>query len=157
VNPLGQDLAQSPDAGNRLRHERLPRVPGVDAHAEDEVDEPAGDRDDVVGLCLGIEGDTDTEPQLARLPDHVREVVAGLVVDGDAVAPRLRDLPEMLLRALDHEVAVEGAAEPVDDRRDRLEDDGADRDRLDEVPVTDVEMEDPSPGLHERLELLAET
>ena len=81
--------------------------------------------------------------------DHAREVVAGLVVHGHAVPAGLRDLPEMLLRALDHEVAVEHAAEPVDDRRDRLEDDRADRDRLDEVPVTDVEVEDAHARLHD--------
>ena len=53
-------------------------------------------------------------------------------------------------------MAVEHAAEPVDDRRDRLEDDRADRDRLDEVPVTDVEVEDAHARLHDRLDLLAE-
>ena len=94
VDAIGQQLAQALRLGNGLGHERLPRIARVDAHAEDEVDELAGDRDDVVRLGLRVEGDADSELELARLPDHARKVVAGLVVHGDAVAARLGDLPE---------------------------------------------------------------
>src|SRR5262249_4184038 len=55
-----------------------------------------------------------------------------------------------------HEVAVEPAAQFVHERRDRLQHDRPDRDRLDEVPVADVEVEDPGAGAHDELELLAE-
>ena len=128
----------------------------MDTHAKDEIDELAGDRNDVVRLRLGVEGDADTELELARLPDHAREVGAGLVVDGDAVPTSLGNCPEVLLRALDHQVAVEHAAEPVHERRDRLEDDRANRDRLHEVTVADVELEDARPRVHDADEICAE-
>ena len=143
VHPFRQELAQPAHAGNRLLHERLSRVAGMDAHAEDEVDELAGSLDDGVRLGLGVEGDADAQLELARLGDHAGQVLAGLVVDGDAVAAGLGELAKVLLRVLDHQVAVEHAAGLVDDRRDRLRDDRADRDRLDEVAVTHVEVEDP--------------
>ena len=69
----------------------------MDAHAEDEVDELAGGLDDVVRLGLGVEGDACAEPQLARLRDHARQVVAGLVVHGHAVAAGLGDRAKVLL------------------------------------------------------------
>src|SRR4029450_10559430 len=75
---------------------------------------------------------------------------------GDAVAARLGDRTKVLLRAHDHQMDVEDTASLVDDRRDRLPHDRPDRDRLDELPVADVELEDPRAGVHERLELLAE-
>ena len=93
VDTVGQQLPQPLHAWNGLGHERLPRIPRVDAHAEDEVDELAGGGCDVVRLGLGVEGDADPELELARLLDHAREVVAGLVVHGHAVPARLRDLP----------------------------------------------------------------
>jgi hypothetical protein len=73
-----------------------------------------------------------------------------------AVASGLGDRLEVPLRLLDHQVAVEHPAEPVDERRNRLEDDRPHRDRRDEVPVADVEVEDPRAGAEERLALLPE-
>ena len=107
-------------------------------------------------LRLRVERDAGSEPELTRLRDHAREVGAGLVVHRDAVPAGLRDRLEMLPGRLDHQVAVEDAAALVDERRDRLEDDRADRDRLDEVPVADVELEDLRARVHDDLDLLAE-
>ena len=62
----------------------------------------------------------------------------------------------MMLRVVDHQVAVDHPALAVDERRDRLEHDRADRDRLDEVPVADVEVEDARARAQQDLDLLAE-
>ena len=56
----------------------------------------------------------------------------------------------------DHQVTVERAAEAVDDRRDGLEHDRPDGDRLDEMPVADVEVEDARAGAAEHVHLLPE-
>ena len=77
-------------------------------------------------------------------------------MDGHAVTTGLGHGLEVLLRALDHEMAVEDSAEAVDDRGDRLQDDRPDCDRRDEVAVAHVEMEDAHPRARERLDLLAE-
>ena len=50
---------------------------------------------------------------------------------------------------VDHQMAVDHAAAAWIDRRDRLEHDRPDRDRLDEVPVADVEVEDPHAGVEQ--------
>ena len=92
----------------------------MDAHAEHEIDELAGRLGDVVGLGLGVEGDSGAEPELPRLGDHAGQVVAHLVVHGDAVASGLGDRAKVLLGAHDHQMAVEDAAARMDDRRDRL-------------------------------------
>jgi len=77
-------------------------------------------------------------------------------VEGDTVAARRRDRFEVLHRVLDHQVHVDHAPVVVDQRRDRLEDDRAHRDRLDEVPVAHVEVEDAALGAQQRLELRAQ-
>ena len=84
------------------------------------------------------------------------QVVARLVVHGDAIAARLCDRLEVLLRPFGHQVAVDECAGVVDRGRDRLEDDRADRHRLDEVPVADVEMEDAHAGAEQHVDLVAE-
>ena len=53
-------------------------------------------------------------------------------------------------------MAVDVRIGRVNDRRDPLEDDRADRDRLDEVPVADVEVEDARARAQQHLDLLAE-
>ena len=127
----------------------------MDAHAEDEV-EAVGRRHDLLDARLGIERQADLEAMLAGLRGQRRRIVDGLEVERDAVASGLLDQPKMMLGLVDHQVAVEHALLPVDERRDRLEHDGADRDRLDEVPVADVEVEDARPGAQQDLDLLAE-
>ena len=62
----------------------------------------------------------------------------------------------MPLRRLDHQVAVESRPRIVDALCDRLEDDRAHRDRRDEVPVADVEVEHSRPGAQQLFDLLAE-
>ena len=56
---------------------------------------------------------------------------------------------EVVLGVVHHQVAVEHAAAVVDERRDRVEHDRADRHRLDEVAVADVEVEDAGAGVQE--------
>src|SRR5262249_38594929 len=96
------------------------------------------------------------EPERARGRDRTRRVVDDLDVEGDAVAAGLRDRLEVPFRLRDHEVAVESSAPPPDERRDRREDDRPDRDLRDEVPVTDVEVENTRSRGCQRLELSAQ-
>ena len=152
---LRQQLAEAAHAAERLRHERLSRIPGVDTHAEDEVDKLTRDRDDVVRLGFRVERNACAEAELARLTDHAWQVVAGLEVHGDAVAARLGNLPKVLGR-LDHQVAVERPHRTGGRSANRLEDDRPDRDRLDEMSVTHVELEDPRSGPQQAFELVTE-
>src|SRR5204862_8180029 len=96
----------------------------------------------VRGARLRLEGETDLELVHARRADHRGEILAGLVVHGDAVTSGLGDRTEVPLRVLRHQMTVDLRAGVVDLLRDRLQDDRPDRDRLDEVPVADAEMED---------------
>ncbi len=108
-------------------------------------------------LGLRLESEADLELVLPREARNRRRVPDRFDVERDAVASGFCDRLEVALRLFDHEVAVQPAAEPMDERRDRLEHDRPDRDRRDEVPVADVEMEDPRAGAHQRLDLLTET
>ena len=127
----------------------------MDRHAEHEVGIPRNGRD-ILGLGLGIEGDAGLESKLVRGPDRPGYVVDRLEVERRAVAACLGDRSEVLGRPLDHEVHVDHTAAVVDERRDRRENDRAYRDRLDEMPVTDVEVEDPAAGTEQFLGLGAE-
>ena len=111
------------------------------AHAEQEVDLR---REGCRGLdgSVGVEGDAHAEVELPGSRDRGRHVVTHLDVEGDAVAARLPDLLEVALGLHDHQVAVDPATGLVDGRRDRLHHDRADRDRRDELPVADVDVED---------------
>ena len=93
---------------------------------------------------------------MARDAHDCGQVLARFVVHGDAVTARCRECLEVLLRAFGHQMAVDEAAGVVDLLRDRLEHDRPDRDRLDEVSVTCVEMEDLHARAHERVDLVAE-
>jgi hypothetical protein len=62
----------------------------------------------------------------------------------------------MMLGLVHHQVAVESASFTVDERRDRPEDDRSGGDRLDEVRVPDVEVEDARPCAEQDLDLVAE-
>ena len=77
-------------------------------------------------------------------------------VERDAVGARLLELLEVALGPLDHEVAVEPAIAIVDQPGDGLQHDRSHRDRLDEVPVSDVEVEDAGPGIEHGRHLFAE-
>ena len=109
------------------------------------------------GIRLRFERHSDLEPFRARCLDRAVEVVARLDVNRNGVAARRRDRLEVLLRRLGHQVAVDHAVHPMDLLRDRLQHDRADRDRLDEVAVANVEVEDANAGAHQRLDLLAES
>ena len=104
---------------------------------------------------LGIERHPDAEAVLARDRDHRLGVGDRLDVERDAVATRGGDLGDVVHRVVDHQVAVEHAAVLVHERGDRAQHDRADRDRRDEVPVADVEVEDPRPGAEQLRDLLA--
>ena len=106
---VAEQLPQLRDPADRLGHELLARVSGVDAHAEDEVHFVR--RPSCVSRArLGVEGQPDSELQLTRPAIDRRQVLAGLEMDGDAVAARFGHRLEVLLRMLDHEMAVESGA-----------------------------------------------
>ena len=84
------------------------------------------------------------------------DVGDGLVVERDAVAACCRDGLEVLAGILDHQVHVDHAAAAMDHRRDRLQHDRPHRDRLDEVAVADVEVEDAALGPQQLVDLGAE-
>ena len=128
----------------------------MDGHAEHEIG-ALGGRRGLLDRSVRAERDADAEPERARRGDRSRRVLAGLDVERDAVAARLGDRLEVALGVLDHQMAVEHGAPGVHQRRDRREDDRADRDLRDEMAVTGVEMEDPGARLHERAELCAES
>ena len=105
---------------------------------------------------LRLERESHLKIVRARREHDGRQVRARLVVHGDAVAAGLLDRSEVLLGTLSHQVTVDERAARVDDRRDRLEDDRAHRDRLDEVTVADVEVEHMHAGAKEHVDLLAQ-
>src|SRR5207253_4778658 len=102
------------------------------------------------------EGHTDLQLFRARGPDNAVQIVARLDVNRDAVPARGGDGLEVLRGRLGHQMTVDHPALPVDLIRDGLEDDRPDRDRLDEVTVAHVEMEDADTGAHEHVDLLAQ-
>src|SRR5581483_2280728 len=79
-----QPFAERGETVERLRHEGLPRVAGVDAHAEHEVDGP-GRLERPLDRCPRIDRQTRPEPELAGEGDGPWQVRAGLEMDGDAV------------------------------------------------------------------------
>ena len=108
------------------------------------------------GDVSGLNATPACSPCARAACDRRGHVVDRLVVERDAVAARLRDRLEVLRRVLDHQVHVHRAAALVDARRDRLQDDRPHRDRLDEVAVTDVEVEDAALRVEQRVDLVAE-
>ena len=115
-----------------------------------------GECDRVGDIGVRIERDADGEPERARRRSHAAGILGRLDVEGDRVGARRGELGEVVGRVGDHQVAVDHAAGVVDHRRDRPQHDGPDRHRRDEVPVTDVEVEDPAACLEQRLDLRAE-
>ena len=145
------------DPAERLGHERLPRVAGMDAHAEDDVGASlARRRGSRVDAGLGVECEADREAVHAGARRDRRGVVGDLDVEGDRVGARGGELLEVVGGIVDHQVAVEHAARRVDPRCDRPEHDRSHRDRRDEMPVADVEVEDPAARLEQCVDLLPE-
>ena len=134
----------------------LARVAGVDSHAQDEV-HARRLRRDVLGIGLGIERDSNTQAELACVRDQRRRVVDDLVMEGDVVRPCFLEGLEVVLGVVHHEMDVEDAAALAKERRDRLGHDRADRDRLDEVPVADVELEDLRAALEQGHHVVAQS
>ena len=117
----------------------------------------ARDGRDIARLRLRIERDARLQPMVARGRDRRADVAHRLVVERDAVAARRRERREVLRGVLDHQVHVDDAAPAVNALRDRLQDDRAHRDRLDEVTVADVEVKDAYACAEQRVDLLAES
>ena len=92
-------------------HEGLSRVARMDRHAEHEI-HSVGGRDGVGHGCLGVERDTDAEPERTRGGHGTRWVVAGLDVERDAVSTGARDRLEVPLGLGDHQMAVELRPQP---------------------------------------------
>ena len=153
-----QDRPQRANAVERLDHERLPRVTGLDAHAEDEVDLRPERR--ACGLRRArrrLEGEPHLQLMLTRGGNHRRKIGTRFVVHRDAVASGFFDRCEVFLRRLRHQVAVDESTVVMDELRDRLEHDRPHRDRLDEVSVADVVMKDAYARADEHLDLLPES
>ena len=91
---------------------------------------------------------------------HRRQRVVGvrgrLDVDRDAVGPGLRELRDVALRALDHQVHVDVAARVVDLAGERLDHRRAHAERRDEVAVHHVDVDRARAGGQHRADLLAE-
>src|SRR5512144_664780 len=69
-----ETLTESSEALERVRHECLPGVAGMDGHAEHEVDALRG-TDCLVDCGLGIERDPHTEPERASGRDRPGRLV----------------------------------------------------------------------------------
>ncbi len=108
------------------------------------------------GSLSGLNASPTPRPVLSRGGDRRRDVVDRLEVEGHAVAARLRERLEVLRRMLDHQVHVDSRAGAVDPLGDRLQDDRPHRDRLDEMAVADVEVEDVHAGIEQLVDLLSE-
>ncbi len=116
----------------------------MDAHAQRKVSEFGG------GCCfldggLRIECNPDAETELAGVLDGAGRIGTRFEVEADTVGPRSLQRGELSLRFLHHEVTADHALALVDQRRNRSQNDRADRDFLDEVSITDVEVEDSCP------------
>jgi len=156
AHALRELAPESLDSPESVRHERLPRVAGVNCHADDEVS--AGSRGhDVPHGGLGVERNARAEPEATGERDRPARIVTRLDMEGDAVATRTGDGLEMTLGLLDHEVAVEEPSPGVNERRERGEHDGTDRDLGNEPAVTHVELEDPRASSDESGDLVSES
>ena len=80
-----------------------------------------------------------------RVDDPV-EVSGGLGVNRDRVGAGVSELGDLRLGALDHQVAIDEGAGVVDPVGDRVDDQGPDRDRGNEVAVHDVDVDHPRPA-----------
>jgi hypothetical protein len=127
----------------------------MDAHAKDEVRSRRGLERPPDGR-FGIERQPNPKPERSCLRYCARRILDGLEVEGDAVGSCGGDLRYVPLRLGDHQVTVDKRPTHMDERGDRLEHYRPHRDRLDEVPIADVEVEDPGPGIDELLDLSAE-
>ena len=105
---------------------------------------------------LRIEREPDTEPGVPRLCDDGGGIANRLEMKRGTVAAGRGDLRQLPCGIVDHQMAVHATAGLVDERRDRLDDDGADRHGRDELPVADVDVEDPRAGVDEALDLVTE-
>ena len=110
----------------------------------------------VRGARLRLEREADLQIERTRLEHDGRKIRTSLVVHRDAVAAGPLDRGEVLLGRLRHQMAVDVPVARVNDRCDPLEDDRAHRDRLDEVAVADVEVEDAGARAQQHVDLLAE-
>jgi hypothetical protein len=138
--------------------EALAAEAGVDAHQEDEVAElqHVGDRLDRgvrVEHGAGEHAPARVVGQAADLLEVAMEVAAGLGVHGDHVGAGAREVGDVALGLLDHEVTVEGAGS---ERAQRLDDERADGDVGDEAAVHDVDVDPVGAGAVEGADLGAE-
>ena len=106
TSPAGATRAARAIRGERLGHELLARVAGVDAHAEHEVGASAAAAASAATGVPGLKASPTPSPS-SRASAIVGRVVGHLDVEGDAVAAGARDLRDVALGVVDHQVAVE--------------------------------------------------
>ena len=83
-------------------------------------------------------------------------VRGGLGVEGDGVGSRPHELPGLALGALDHEMRLQHSARVVHALGERGDDQRAERDRGDEVPVHDVDVDHAGARVEHLPDLLAQ-
>src|SRR6059058_1041859 len=105
--------------------------------------------------CSRLQRDTHAEAVLPRGSGDRAQILNRLVVEGDAVRAGLAKRTKVPFRRLDHQVDVDPAAAVVNQASNRPKHDWADDDRLDEMPVAHVVMENARAGGEELLDLLA--
>jgi hypothetical protein len=147
--------AEPPDLVGGGRDERLAAPARVDGHAEDQVG-GAVQLADGLGGGAGVDGHPGEAAGVADRAQRPVDVGVGLQVRGDAVGAGAGELLHVLRGAVDHQVDVDGAAGVVHLVGDRCGGERAHGDRRDEVPVHDIDMDDPGAGIHHLGDLGAE-
>jgi hypothetical protein len=109
---------------------------------------------DLVRRGARVQGEAGLAARLVHGLERVVHVRRGLDVHGDRVGPRRGEALDEALRPLHHQVNVEPAPGLLHRLPDRFDHRKADRDRRHEVPVHDVDMDDPRAGVHDRPNLL---
>src|SRR4051812_20259834 len=138
VDVVADEAAQPRDLVRRRGDEPLAAPARVDGHAQRHVDvDLAVD----VQRRRGADGHAGRAAQLADLPDDVVDVRRRLGVDGDVGGAGLREVRDVALRALHHQVHVVGdvGQAELDERAQHLR---AHRQRRHEVAVHDVDVDD---------------
>lgn len=123
--------------GKDFGHEGLSAEAWDDGHAKEEIDFREK-RDGGGEGSGGVEGEARLAACGANGAEGLSDVVFGFDVDGDHVGARSDEAREKMIGAGDHEVDVE---EDIVGFVDGLDDGGAKRDVIDEMPVHDVEVE----------------
>ena len=132
-----------------------PPQPGLTDMQSSRSASRAASRSAAVGVA-GIERRAGRHAELVDQPERVVQVRAGLDVHRARVGAGLRELGQLALGLLDHEVHVDRAAALVHEVGERRHDARAERDHGDEMPVHHVDVERARAGVEQLDDLAAE-